>query len=319
MKEPLVSVLIPLYNAEKWLEETVQSVLNQTWPNIEIIIVDDGSTDNSLKLAESITDDRIKICSQPNSGASTARNKAFAESKGEYIQYLDADDLLAPDKIKNQMTRLEKEPDRALASGPFFEFIENIEETLNNPDLGYKDYNQPLDWLIDAAWGKAMFPPLVWLTPRRLIEEAGPWNEQLSYNDDPEFFARVLLKADKIAFCKEAKSYYRRGIPSSLGSRSDAKAIHSRFNALKLVSIQMLHHENSLRVKEACAFEYRKFIYSVYPNYKGLRYETEIELEKLGVKGSYDFSNKKSRQISRCIGWKAAKRMKYYYDKILNG
>ena len=99
----LVSILIPSYNAEEWIEETIQSALSQTWPRKEIIIVDDGSTDNSLRIAKEYESNSVKVISQENSGAAVARNKALEYAQGDYIQWLDADDLLAPDKIEKQL------------------------------------------------------------------------------------------------------------------------------------------------------------------------------------------------------------------------
>ncbi len=115
---PLVSILIPCYNSEQWLAETIESALAQTWKNIEIIIVDDGSTDNSLAIAKSFESSIVKVISQENKGASTARNIALKEAQGDFIQYLDADDLLAPDKIELQVGLLENNGDcNLVASG----------------------------------------------------------------------------------------------------------------------------------------------------------------------------------------------------------
>ena len=314
----LVSILIPVHNAEQWLAATIQSVLDQSWENLEIILVDDGSTDNSLEIARSFASDKVKVISQKNAGASAARNRAFSASRGDYIQYLDADDLLAPDKIERQMLRLQKESLKTIASGPFFEFTGTVENAKGKPDEGCKDYKKPFDWLVDAAWDKAMFPPLVWLTPRNLIEAAGPWNEQLSYNDDPEFFARVLLKADKIAFCRDANSFYRRGIVSSLGSRKDAKAIESGLLSLDLVTKYMLEAGDTEQTRRACAYQYRKFIYSIYPAHAVLRQKAKAELKLLGVNGKYHFGQKHSARLSKMFGWKTVKWFRYVYYKVKN-
>jgi glycosyltransferase involved in cell wall biosynthesis len=88
MPNPLVSIIIPVYNAASFINETINSALQQTWPNKEIIIVDDGSTDDSLILAKKFEGDIVKIFSQQNKGASAARNKGLAEAKGDYIQFL---------------------------------------------------------------------------------------------------------------------------------------------------------------------------------------------------------------------------------------
>lgn len=103
----LVSILIPCYNAEPWLAETLESALQQTWKNTEIIVVDDGSSDGSLAVAKKFESNGVKVISQTNKGASAARNRALQEAQGDFIQYLDADDLLAPDKIERQMQLLD--------------------------------------------------------------------------------------------------------------------------------------------------------------------------------------------------------------------
>ena len=98
---PLVSVIIPMYNAQCYIEETIQSVLDQTWSNIEIIVVDDGSTDDSYDIVANIKSNKIRLFHQDNQGAPKSRNFGFLQSKGEYIQYLDADDLLSPSLLSH--------------------------------------------------------------------------------------------------------------------------------------------------------------------------------------------------------------------------
>jgi glycosyltransferase involved in cell wall biosynthesis len=101
-----VSVVIPCYNVDKYIEECVYSVLNQTYPDIEIICIDDGSSDNTVKILNEIKESagkEILIIETPNRGASSARNTGLRNSKGEYVQFLDADDILLPDKIKHQV------------------------------------------------------------------------------------------------------------------------------------------------------------------------------------------------------------------------
>src|SRR5579871_6111210 len=109
---PLVSILIPAYNAENWISDTLKSALAQTWPNKEIIVVDDGSRDRTREVAETFSGAGVKVVSQKNAGASAARNHALRLCRGDYIQWLDADDLLAPDKITLQMEVAEKLADK---------------------------------------------------------------------------------------------------------------------------------------------------------------------------------------------------------------
>src|SRR5262245_46738697 len=104
----LVSILIPAYNAEKWIADAIKSALGQTWPNKEIVIVDDGSRDRTFSIAKQFASGRVRVVSQQNQGASAARNKAMSLCQGDYIQWLDADDLLPADKIARQMEIAEK-------------------------------------------------------------------------------------------------------------------------------------------------------------------------------------------------------------------
>src|ERR1700730_15716470 len=100
---PLVSILIPAYNAEPWIVDTVRSALAQTWARKEIIIVDDGSSDETLSIARQFASKTVTVVTQDNQGASAARNKAFGLCQGDYVQWLDADDLLSPNKVASQI------------------------------------------------------------------------------------------------------------------------------------------------------------------------------------------------------------------------
>src|SRR6058998_3677852 len=120
---PLVSILIPAFNAQEWIAETIQSALRQTWPRKEIIVLDDGSADETLVVARRFESDEVRVISQPNQGAASARNKAFSLSRGDYIQWLDADDLLSPDKVAHQMEAAQQATDgRTLFSSPWASF-----------------------------------------------------------------------------------------------------------------------------------------------------------------------------------------------------
>src|SRR5713226_1866991 len=134
----LVSILIPVYNAEGFVAEAIQSALDQTWPAKEIIAVDDGSTDRSLEILKSFGL-RIRVIEQENRGASAARNRALSEAQGEFIQFLDADDLLAPDKIEIQMNRLSDEPAGRVASGAWGRFSDRPEKTGFTPEPVWMD------------------------------------------------------------------------------------------------------------------------------------------------------------------------------------
>src|SRR5215831_19001178 len=101
--KPLVSILIPAFNAEEWIGDTLRSAIEQTWPHTEIIVIDDGSSDDTVAIATSVASKATRIVRQARQGGPAARNTAYSLCQGDYIQWLDNDDLLAPDKIERQV------------------------------------------------------------------------------------------------------------------------------------------------------------------------------------------------------------------------
>ena len=121
---PLVSILIPAYNSQDWIAETIKSALAQTWATKEIVIVDDGSSDRTLEIARQFASASTKVVTQANQGAAAARNTAYSLCQGDYIQWLDADDVLAPDKVEKQVLTLnDGTTKRTLLSGAWAYFI----------------------------------------------------------------------------------------------------------------------------------------------------------------------------------------------------
>lgn len=114
MQQPLASVIMPAYNAERFLREAVDSALAQTWPHLEVVLVDDGSTDGTLELAKEFArrDPRVRVFTQENAGVGAARNRGITEARGEYIAPLDADDVWFPEKLARQIGALESKGER---------------------------------------------------------------------------------------------------------------------------------------------------------------------------------------------------------------
>lgn len=108
---PLVSVIIPAYNAEETLLETIQSVLSQTFTDLEILIIDDGSSDNTVAIARAVQDPRVRVYTFKNGGAAMARNRGIAHSTGEFLSFIDSDDLWTPNKLEKQLDALQHMPD----------------------------------------------------------------------------------------------------------------------------------------------------------------------------------------------------------------
>jgi glycosyltransferase involved in cell wall biosynthesis len=112
---PLISVIIPVYNGEKTIRETIESVLKQTLLDFELLIINDGSKDSTLEIISRIQDPRVKVFSYPNAGQSTSRNRGISLASGEYITFIDADDLWTPDKLEAQLKALQENPQAAVA------------------------------------------------------------------------------------------------------------------------------------------------------------------------------------------------------------
>lgn len=122
---PLISVIIPLYNSEKTIRETLESVFGQTFSDFEIIAVNDGSKDSTLDILATIKDPRLKVFSYPNAGISPSRNRGIFHAEGEFIAFLDRDDLWTPDKLELQLKALQENPDAALA----YSWVDFIDES----------------------------------------------------------------------------------------------------------------------------------------------------------------------------------------------
>ena len=112
---PTISVIIPVYNGEKTIKQTIESVLNQTFRDFELLIINDGSQDATLEIIQAINDERIQVFSYQNSGVSASRNRALTKAKGEFISFIDADDLWTPNKLELQFKALQDNPQAAVA------------------------------------------------------------------------------------------------------------------------------------------------------------------------------------------------------------
>src|SRR4051794_37841011 len=144
---PLVSILIPAYNAERWIADTLRSALSQTWPRKEVIVVDNGSTDNTLAVARKFESSVIRVVSQCKRGASAARNAALGLASGDYIQWLDADDLLAPHKIAAQMEVAGGLSKRTLLCSGWGTFLYRPSKARFSPTLLWSDLT-PVEWFL---------------------------------------------------------------------------------------------------------------------------------------------------------------------------
>jgi len=247
----LVSVLIPAYNAEKWIVDTIRSALNQTWTQKEIIIVNDGSKDETLRVTKQFESKSVKVISQENMGAAAARNNALEYAQGDYIQWLDADDLLASNKISEQM-KIAEPGDKSLtllssAFGLFYWRPKKAKFVRTGlwQDLG------PMEWILKKFTENLWMPPCVWLVSRKIAEKAGPWDERLSLDDDGEYFFRVVGASENVVFVEGARAYYRNSGFNQLSRNNSKKGCRSLLLSTKLCIQNLRSMEDSQRTRKA--------------------------------------------------------------------
>jgi glycosyltransferase involved in cell wall biosynthesis len=199
----LVSVIIPVYNRPTVVLEAVRSVFASNWRPLEVIVIDDGSTDETYDNLISLDcpgNLEYRVLRQDNSGASTARNKGLSVSRGRYIQFLDSDDLLLPEKLAEQIDRLENQ----------------------NLEVVYGDWWQGSSWadkkyikgyetkslLCDLLRGRWL-PNFSFLYRREVVERIGGWDENFGLNDDFDFALRIAASTSQIGYCPKATGLYR--------------------------------------------------------------------------------------------------------------
>jgi glycosyltransferase involved in cell wall biosynthesis len=321
INSPLVSILMPLYNAEPFIVATLENCLAQTYPHIEIIVVDDGSTDNGLEIAKEYAAkyENISVYTQPNSGAPRARNHAFEKAKGTYIQYLDADDLMSEDKIASQMALAEKydyDP-KVMFSSKFSYFTDTIEDAVYFNQRIDHSYESGIDWLVDAWSGGGFGVVMGWLTHRELIENAGKWREDLSKNQDGEFFSRVVKQAEKVIMPDDIMVYYRKTGSSSISSQFKESAAASTLHSLNMYeeNVSDVVHPG---LRKALAYNYLGFMTNYYPHFPHLLKEAEAHIKRLGFNFRTLETPGKLGVLAKVIGSDNVIRMRYWM-KCLKG
>ena len=308
--KPLVSILIPAYNAETWIADTIRSAIAQIWPNKEIIIVDDGSTDRTLAVARQFESESLRVFSQQNKGAAAARNTAFSLSQGDYIQWLDADDLLAPDKIARQMEALEPGASRRiLLSSAWGKFMYRPHRSEFIPTALWADLT-PAEFLVHKLTLRVFMQTAVWLVSRELANAAGPWNTNMLSDDDGEYFCRVLAASSGIRFVPEAKVYYRSVGTTSLSyvGRSNRK-LDAKWGSLKLHMGHLLGLEDNARSRAACLRYLQNHLVDFFPFRPDIVEQMHEKAKELGGELQPPRLPWKYSWITHLAGWDFAKRV----------
>ena len=299
--------------SERWIIQTLESAIGQDYPRKEVIVIDDGSTDRTLEIARRFQSRSVLVITQPNAGGPAARNTALAHAQGEYIQWLDADDLLAPSKISNQLKAWERVSVTASCSPARsrLSIIAGRRRDLFQSRL-CRDLT-PSDYFLIKFSDDTYLQPSSWLVSRRLSDLAGPWWELRSPDDDGEYFCRVVAASEGIHFVPEARCYWRVGEKGAFSGAWRRSRAH--LDALFKTILRCIEHyrklEDSERSRAACvAFLQNRLIY-FYPDSPHIVKQMSALAEELGGAIGPPTLTWKYRYIEAAFGWPAAKRCRF--------
>jgi len=305
----LVSVCIPCHNAEAYVGQTVESILAQIHPNVEIIVVVDNSTDGTAQVVDRYRSPRVQVIAASHGSAAKSRNLALASAQGHWIKFVDADDLLSAEAIASQLKRLGERSD-AVASSAWGRFYgDDLGSFKPNPQSVWRDMNAT-DWLVEA-WRDAqpMTQPGMFLIHRDLLRKTGGWDESLSLIDDFEFFARLLCHANEVLFTPEATLYYRSGLQGSLSGQKSRKAVESAFHSLLKGTSYLLERRSDSQARLSCANVLQDFIFTYYPDHSDLCADIVCRISELGGSDLAPPGGPWFQRARRLIGWKSARRL----------
>jgi glycosyltransferase involved in cell wall biosynthesis len=307
---PLVSICMPAYNAGKYISEAVNSVLEQSYKNLELVIVNDGSTDDTAEQLKKITDSRVTVYEQENRGQSAAANVAYSKSSGSLIKFMDADDIISQMFIEKQVKRIGTRDDVIVSAAWGRFYNDDINTFKLSPETVWRDMT-PQQWLI-ASWenANAMMQCALWLIPRKILDLSGLWDENISLINDLDFFTRVLLSSKQVLFEEDAVLYYRSGLYNSLSGTKDRKAILSAFTSMDNAINNLLRTGKSAQAMKACANVWQHFIYDTYPQHPDLVAAVEKRVAELGGSSLKFKCGGFTKILVAPFGWKAAKRIK---------
>jgi glycosyltransferase involved in cell wall biosynthesis len=204
------TVVIPLYNKERHIERAIKSVLNQIFQGFEVIVVDDGSTDNSLTQLIRIKDNRIRIIKKKNGGVSSARNKGIDEANYDYIGFLDADDMWKPDFLESIKNLIDKYP-KAGAYCTAFEIKKEDGTLVASPNFNYfkKDWHGIIDDYFKYALNGPLISASSIVIPKRVFNNIGGFPLGIKRGEDLDMWMRIALNYDIAYFNRVCATYFR--------------------------------------------------------------------------------------------------------------
>jgi glycosyltransferase involved in cell wall biosynthesis len=301
---PLVSICIPLFNAAEYIEETLERILKQSYKNIEIVVIDDHSTDESYSLAKAFEADSLRVYKNCKKGGNAARNYAFEKSKGSYIKFMDADDYCSETMIENQLNRLlEDGTNDTLIFSPLRMLHPNGE--IQDPERTIDHDYEPGIELVISIWNKTGFNcPHSHLMHRQLVDRCEGWNEKLIKNQDGEYFARVASKADKALVVMGDYAMWRQ-TEKGVSVKSSLEAHASVLESYRIVINLIRAYKDTEDNKDICAKIVGSYVSNFYLQLKPLM---PIVLQILkDLERPVILPDRKIHNIlSKFLGWKLA-------------
>ncbi|MBK8030803.1 MAG: glycosyltransferase [Chloroflexi bacterium] len=234
-----MSIIIPCHNTEPWIAECIESCFAQTYSALEIIVIDDGSTDGSLAIIEQYRA-RIRYETGSNKGSCAARNRGIELARGSYILFLDSDDVLLPTTIEVLFRALQHQ-ENAIAVCPWYPYCWEAGEWVAHPPT-FTLQQVSADEIRNELSGRFWMPPGAMLWPRAVVERNGAWDQTTAPNDDGDFRIRALLNNVRLLRISDGGLLYRIHSNSLSRARSE-QAYAGRFRALEKI-------EHSLREQE---------------------------------------------------------------------
>lgn len=311
MRKSTVSVVIPSYNAARWIQETIQSVLSQRVKDVEIIVVDDGSTDETPRIVESEFPS-VRLMRSTHRGASGARNVGTAEATGEFIQYVDADDVLAPGKIQKQIELLQT----SLGDVAYGDWQRLVPDGLDNFARGEVVVRRMKRTPDLELFGNFWCPPAVYLFRRSIVDKVGKWNERLPVIQDARFALDCALHGATFAYCSGIVAYYRNHSEGSLSKRDPVAFVRDvHVNALEVEAWWQQHGGLTAERKDAVIGVLAYVARSSYERDPSTFEAVHSHLEKLRP-GFVPDRPQKLAVISRLVGYRRAEALAWAFRRM---
>lgn len=314
---PLVSVITPCFNAETYIEETLQSVFSQSYKAVEILVVDDGSTDNTVKLVKAYSP-RVKLIESDHHGGSVARNKGLNAAGGEYIQFLDSDDLLLKDKLRKQVSILEElNLDMVLCGAQLMDATGTNFQSLE-PDWDGRVISPfPENSDLFSYFLKTPFQTSLPLHRKSALEKVGGFREGLSRGQEADLHLRLAATQLRTALIKRSLVYLRQH------PRQLTKQYHPAHSYLDILTglVERLSIQTSLSDVQRSSLAEAIHQHSIYCFRNGFKEKAFAGFRiARGTSNSYVYVERKwVKCVARCIGSEATENLLLTFRQIKNG